>query len=135
MTPFDDGGFTLLEAIVIVAIIGLAAALTAPLWSGGSAEFQRFARFVAATRMAAVAGGTAIGIGETPCAAAGSVVAPATGARLMAMPSRGLVFGADGLPRPGDGGGVGNTTILLEHRGRRAAVIVSSLGRVRWEPR
>ena len=50
-------------------------------------------------------------------------------------PPRGLLFTPDGLPRTCDGGGVGNTTILLEHRGRQAAVIVSSLGRVRWELR
>lgn len=50
-------------------------------------------------------------------------------------PARGLQFTPDGLPRTCDGGGVGNTTILLEHRGRQAAVIVSSLGRVRWELR
>jgi prepilin-type N-terminal cleavage/methylation domain-containing protein len=51
------------------------------------------------------------------------------------VPLRGLAFGLDGLPRTCDGSGVGNTTILLEHRGRQAAVIVSSLGRVRWELR
>lgn len=50
-------------------------------------------------------------------------------------PERGLQFTPDGLPRTCDGGGVGNTTILLEDRGRQAAVIVSSFGRVRWEMR
>jgi hypothetical protein len=63
------------------------------------------------------------------------VVAPAGFSGVVAWPARGLQFTPDGLPRTCDGGGVGNTTILLEHRGRRAAVIVSSLGRVRWEMR
>jgi len=45
------------------------------------------------------------------------------------------MFTPDGLPRTCDGGGVANSTILLEHGGRQAAVIISSLGRVRWELR
>jgi len=51
-------------------------------------------------------------------------------------PAAGLVFGAHGRPLRCDGSAVGNATITLSARdGSRAAVIVASLGRVRWEPR
>ena len=51
-------------------------------------------------------------------------------------PAMGLAFAPDGRPRRCDGSAVGNTTILIEGpRGDRAAVIVASLGRVRWERR
>ena len=51
-------------------------------------------------------------------------------------PIMGLAFAPDGRPRRCDGSAVGNTTILIEGpRGDRAAVIVASLGRVRWERR
>ena len=51
-------------------------------------------------------------------------------------PPMGLAFAPDGRPRRCDGSAVGNTTILVEgSRGDRAAVIVASLGRVRWERR
>ena len=63
------------------------------------------------------------------------IAAPADRAVRVGWPGRGLAFTPSGMARTCDGGGVGNTTILLEHRGRQAAVIVSSLGRVRWEMR
>ena len=51
-------------------------------------------------------------------------------------PAMGLAFGAHGRPLRCDGSAVGNTTITLTSRdGSRAAVIVSSLGRIRWERR
>ena len=51
-------------------------------------------------------------------------------------PAMGLAFAPDGRPRRCDGSAVGNTTIVIEGvRGDRAAVIVASLGRVRWERR
>jgi len=54
----------------------------------------------------------------------------------LSWPRHGLVFGPDGRPRRCDGSGVGNTTIVLDGPGgSQAAVIIASLGRVRWESR
>jgi hypothetical protein len=53
----------------------------------------------------------------------------------LAWPSRGIAFGADGFPRSCRGDGVGSATALVEDGVASAAVIVSSLGRIRWERR
>lgn len=54
----------------------------------------------------------------------------------LTWPAAGLAFGAHGRPLRCDGSAVGNATITLTGRdGSRAAVIVASLGRVRWERR
>ena len=51
-------------------------------------------------------------------------------------PVMGLAFGAHGRPLRCDGAAVANTTIVLTGRdGSRAAVVIASLGRVRWERR
>lgn len=51
-------------------------------------------------------------------------------------PATALAFGSDGRPRSCSGSGVGNATIrVIDRAGREAAVIVSALGRVRWESR
>lgn len=51
-------------------------------------------------------------------------------------PVGGLTFGPHGRPLRCDGSAVGNATLLLSGRdGARAAVVVASLGRVRWERR
>jgi hypothetical protein len=84
--------------------------------------------------MRAITAGVAAAVGPAGCAGANAMAPDAT-VSVLQFPPRGLLFTPDGLPRTCDGGGVGNTTILLEYRGRQAAVIVSSLGRVRWEPR
>lgn len=117
-------GITVIEVVAACAVLALLAGMLLR-WTTG-VEVTRLAREATRTlqvhRAEALLGGvTTICVG----AAEGAVV----------WPPRGLTFTPDGLPRTCDGGGVGNTTILLEHRGRRAAVIVSSLGRVRWELR
>lgn len=94
-------------------------------WSPVGQEARAISRRIALIRSTAILAGAA-----SPC------LGPAQlGALTTAAPPRGLRFTPDGLPRACNGGGVGNTTILLEGRGRQAAVIVSSLGRVRWELR
>jgi len=55
---------------------------------------------------------------------------------VLTWPTAGLAFGPHGRPLRCDGSAVGNATVTLTgHDGSRAAVIVASLGRVRWERR
>jgi hypothetical protein len=94
------------------------------------------ARYIVAARTTATVNGHAVSVGPGPCSEIAAAELPhQVAAMIVAFSAKGLLFTPDGLPRTCDGGGVGNTTILLEYRGRQAAVIVSSLGRVRWEPR
>jgi hypothetical protein len=123
-------GSTLLEILLVLTLLGFLTGLGIRLFD---ADVSRDAAHVAFhLRMARMA--RVVGDGGPPATAC---VLPIGGlrARIVAWPPRGLLFTPDGLPRTCDGGGVGNTTILLEYRGRQAAVIVSSLGRVRWEMR
>lgn len=111
------------ELLFVCALLGvLAGAVAYRLRDHGIAlAALEVSRVVGTARLEAVLRGTSICL-ERPHHAA-------------VWPPRGLLFTPDGLPRTCDGGGLGNTTILLEHRGREAAVIVSALGRVRWELR
>jgi prepilin-type N-terminal cleavage/methylation domain-containing protein len=124
-------GLTLTELLVVLGVAAIV--LIAFAQHNASARVagaaQGVAREVSGARLHAVIVGADA---QTAClhGARSAVVGVAA-----TWPTRGLAFGPDGLPRTCDGGGVGNTTILLEHRGRQAAVIVSSLGRVRWEMR
>jgi prepilin-type N-terminal cleavage/methylation domain-containing protein len=145
--------WTLIELLVVLAVFGIL--LGAFVWTslrGPSAAgvAQELARIVALARWSAVQEGAA----RTLLASAGGelAVAPgyacssaAPGARpswsppprtLVDWPVMGLAFAPDGRPRRCDGSAVGNATIPVEGpRGDRAAVIVASLGRVRWERR
>jgi hypothetical protein len=124
---------TILETLILLAILAVIAVGGATAWP--SHHFGRaFAARVAAARIEAIATGGQVSLAARPCMGTVSVPTPDE-PLLRGFPTRGLLFTPDGLPRTCDGGGVGNTTILLEYRGRQAAVIVSSLGRVRWEPR
>lgn len=118
--------------LVVVALLGLVAAMGSVSWARSGAHVDAavdLARRIAMARWHAV-----ITEDVAACLPRDLTGGLPTDVRV-AWPARGLAFTSDGLPRSCDGGGVGNTTILLEHRGRRAAVIVSSLGRVRWELR
>ncbi len=53
----------------------------------------------------------------------------------LTWPARGIAFAPDGFPRSCSGDGVGSATVRIDDAATRAAVIISSLGRVRWEPR
>lgn len=125
-------GFTLFEALVVLAI--LAIATVAMIWFPRQ-EPNRSARALAvhlrAARLQAVVGGRSVGaLGA--CSLQGFAAA---GGVSVGLPPRGLQFTHEGMPRTCAGAAVANATIELAHRGRRAAVIVASLGRVRWEPR
>jgi Tfp pilus assembly protein FimT len=125
-------GWTVVELVVVLAVLALVAAIGTAAgsgtWAHGDAAAQ-LARRIAAVRWSAVATGR-----DAPCLP-DDLPHGSRDDRSTTWPARGLTFTPAGLPRTCDGGGVGNTTILLEHRGRHAAVIVSSLGRVRWELR
>lgn len=120
-------GLTLLEVVLAIAIMSsvLAAALLSRYQVDLAPVARSLTRELVLHRANAVLEG-----GGSRCLSGGE-----HSSYVVAWPPRGLLFTPDGLPRTCDGGGVGNTTILLEHRGRQAAVIVSSLGRVRWELR
>jgi len=129
-------GLSLIELLIVLVVVSAVG-----LWHGTrrmdglAADAHSLAGAVALARARAAVDGTVVTVFGATCdppprmARAGLTRADVSG------PARGLQFTPDGLPRTCDGGGVGNTTILLEHRGQQAAVIVSSLGRVRWEMR
>ncbi|MFU8887006.1 MAG: prepilin-type N-terminal cleavage/methylation domain-containing protein [Trueperaceae bacterium] len=129
-------GLSLVELLVVLAVLSLVGT-----WfglrpvNGLAADARSLAGVVALARARAAADGTRVTVFGAICSTTSSVAWRGITAAVVSEPPRGLLFTPDGLPRTCDGGGVGNTTILLEHRGRQAAVIVSSLGRVRWELR
>jgi len=121
-------GVTLLEIIALVSVVGVVSGIAFTM-STGSPTVVTAARSLASH---VVAERTHAIVRSQPS----MCIQPRSGqATLRSWPSRGLMFTPDGLPRTCDGGGVANSTILLEHGGRQAAVIISSLGRVRWELR
>jgi hypothetical protein len=128
-------GLTTIEVVTILAIVAIFG--IAFIWNHVRVDWvQPVARTISGARLLAVTSGAAVAVGTGICTVAKQSVGwPIVRAVVVAGLHRGLLFTPDGLPRTCDGGGVGNTTILLEHRGRQAAVIVSSLGRVRWEMR
>ncbi len=129
-------GLALIELLVVVLLVTLVGSwLAHRLPSSVATDARLLSGAVTQARARAVVGtNSATVYGETCSPPPIVALAGLTRAKVLA-PARGLMFTPDGLPRTCDGGGVGNTTILLEHRGRQAAVIVSSLGRVRWEMR
>jgi prepilin-type N-terminal cleavage/methylation domain-containing protein len=127
-------GFTLVEMLVAALVLAAVAGLAAVAWPKDDVG-RAFARQVVAARAEAIVRGRNVTLSARPCPDTLHAQAPLPAATVVAYPARGLLFTAEGLPRTCDGGGVGNATILLERRGRRAAVIVSALGRVRWEAR
>jgi Tfp pilus assembly protein FimT len=111
---------------------------------------QELARTVRLARWRAVAAGhpvvllaeggavVAVGASGWTCSPAPprQTVWEAGSARIaLAWPLRGVAFGADGFPRSCRGDGVGSATITVDSLHDAAAVVVSALGRVRWERR
>ena len=149
-------GMALVESIAVLAVVGILLGFGV-WWSqrgpSAAAVAQELVRVVVASRWSAVHEGlprtllVAGATGDDIFAVAGSFGCDdgAAGKRVVwsrpprtfvGWPAMGLAFAPDGRPRRCDGSGVGNTTILIDGpRGDRAAVIVASLGRVRWERR
>ena len=148
-------GLSVVEMLVVLALLGLglwrvAGWIVNRTYAADTA--QDLVRHVTHARWSAVSVGTPktlvlvdapLGIAELEgvfaCDPDGLVVRhrwePPRGIHVR-WPAMGLAFAPDGRPRRCDGSAVGNTTILIEGpRGDRAAVIVASLGRVRWERR
>ena len=146
-------GLALVELIVLMTVLALVAG--ALLWSGlrgpsAAGVARELATAVSLTRWSVVQEGAARTLlaspgGDLSAAPGYACEVAASGARAtwspppgtrVGWPPMGLAFAPDGRPRRCDGSAVGNTTILIEGpRGDRAAVIVASLGRVRWERR
>lgn len=128
-------GLSLIELLIVLVVVSAVG-----MWHGTrplnrlAADARSLAGAVALARARAAADGTHVRVLGATCDPPRLALEGLTSAEVSG-PARGLQFTPDGLPRTCDGGGVGNTTILLEQRGRQAAVIVSSLGRVRWEMR
>ena len=148
-------GWSLIETLVVLALVGVSLAAGA-WWSlrdpSAAAIAQELARIVTTVRWSAVNEGTPVLMlsagpdpelrslpGRYACQADAEdtrLVWTAPARSYIGWPAMGLAFAPDGRPRRCDGSAVGNTTILIEGaRGDRAAVIVASLGRVRWERR
>lgn len=130
-------GLTLLELLVTVALLGLVAGsfLVRPLASGSAGlarEAERVASALRSLRMVAILDGRVVPVLGEGCDGTPMLRGPGVE---WSYPSRGLAFGSDGLPRPCQGGGLGNLTLTLRRGGAEAAVVVSNLGRVRWELR
>lgn len=127
-------GLSLIELLLVLAVLAIVLAIAWPRGGGGASRAAAaLARDLAHGRAVAIIESRTVAITACPGQRAWPNRLPAT--VRTDWPARGLAFGADGLPRSCDGG-LGNTTLLLHDRqGGQAAVLVASLGRVRWEPR
>ena len=148
-------GVTLTELLVAIAIVtiigGVALSSRLSMRTTASAAADGLARTLAVQRSLSVRSGAPASLrqdgsgnivrltgGAYGCDADGdvSLVFEPPPRSAIDWPGMALAFAPDGRPRRCDGSAVGNTTILIEGpRGDRAAVIVASLGRVRWERR
>ena len=146
-------GLTLVELLVVIGLLALIAGLALHVASARPAAAsvaRELAALLTSTRWLASSSGQPVSLLRSPDS--GAALVRVTGytcdsadvAALWAPPARtgvgwpalGLAFAPDGRPRRCDGSAVGNTTIVVDGaRGDRAAVIVASLGRVRWERR
>ena len=142
---------SIVELLVALAILGLAIVMVKVV-GGGSAhrEAAALAHTLATTRWLAVTsraphtlveddGAVYVHVGVPPYCertSPGQLVWSSSQPLAIGWPPSDLVFAPHGRPLRCDGSAVGNTTITLTSRdGSRAAVIVSSLGRIRWERR
>ena len=146
--------WSLFEVLVVLAVLGMLLigyALMFARTASAARLAQELTRVVAGVRWAAVQDGAPRTVaaaevgnrlvvvrGEYACSHSptSTVIWDWPARATTRLPPMGLAFAPDGRPRRCDGSGVGNTTILIEGpRGDRAAVIIASLGRVRWERR
>lgn len=144
---------SIVEVLVVIAVVAVLAALAAPSVSRRSAhrDAAALSRALTSTRWLAVTTGAPSSLFAQGDVVHRSVGVPlrcdsppsggepawtATGPLTLTWPTAGIAFGPDGRALRCDGSAVGNATIILTGRdGSRAAVIVASLGRVRWERR
>lgn len=127
----SGAGFSLLETLIVLGVLGFLMALIVAAHPSSAVvrDASALAQHLRMERWRQVLRGAG------PTSACIDAAALERASAVVTWPSRGLAFDDQGVPRTCDGGGVGNATIVLEHRGMRAAVIVSNLGRVRWERR
>lgn len=151
---FTQRGFTLIELLLVLAIVVVLAVGASIAFSRteASAQARALASMLTMVRWRAVLHGAPITVRPADHAAVwiveGTYACDAEavpGARRLELevasvssvwPAHAVAFGPDGRPRSCWGGGVGSATIdIADRRGERAVVIVSALGRVRWERR
>ena len=147
-----DSGVTVVELLIVLLALAIVSIAVLAMRDGGSAHRDAAAlvRALTSARWLAIVTGEPIALvpnGDSlhldsgaplHCnrSPAGAPVWVPSRPGVWRWPGMGLAFAPDGRPRRCDGSAVGNTTILIEGpRGDRAAVIVASLGRVRWERR
>lgn len=152
----SNAAFTLVELLIVIA---LSALLLALFFGNGSApsavrSAQELARIVRHARWSAVSSGQPVmlltpdhgrsillvrgpGWSCDPYDAQSKEVVWESPVRGIAVswPLRGVAFAPDGFPRSCFGDGVGSATAIVGDRATSAAIVVSSLGRVRWELR
>jgi len=150
--PASRRALSLVELVAVMALfaIVLATAAVAVSRSAVHRDAATLARTLTSTRWLAVTTGVPVALvsdgdalhrmvgGPLRCGLppVGVPVWSSTRPLALTWPTAGLAFGPHGRPLRCDGSAVGNTTITLTGRdGSRAAVIVASLGRVRWERR
>lgn len=151
-----SAGFTLLELILVLGIVAVGAGSVASALRPSSEmrAAQALRALLVAARHEALLRGHGVAVvragegfvsrvqtgSESPCAVGSELtrldVAADHGVRVaQTWPSGGLVWLPTGSGRTCAGGGVISSTVVLEGRRGRAAVVVSSLGRVRVERR
>ena len=132
----ERAGLVLIELLIVLLLFSLVGVWASQrLTTSLAADARWIASVITQARARALVAGTATTVIGGACTPQPILALEGRTSAKLSAPNRGLQFDPAGLPRTCDGGGVGNTTILLEYRGRQAAVIVSSLGRVRWEMR
>ncbi len=151
-----QSAFTIIELVITLAVVAICLTLAFAILRRPTATIaaQELARIVRHARWSAVTSGNPA-ILLTPDHGQSIVLVPgpawscdpaAAGARtvvweqhrrrlVVGWPARGVAFAPDGFPRSCLGDGVGSATATIVDGKSQAAVIVSSLGRVRWERR
>ena len=148
-------GLSVIEVLVALALLATSAVLVGVIAQRGDdahLHARELARVLSSQRWRAVMLGAPVSIGkrdsssvavvegrftcDTLLEASGRTVT-LTHTRVTSIwPLHALAFAPDGRARACNGGGVGSASIVIEDRaGGLAAVVVSALGRVRWEPR
>jgi hypothetical protein len=130
-------GVSLVEVVVLLLVVALLVTLRVWVPSATASvrtDAARIASLVRDMRIRAIVSGRSTTVSGEECAPPATRAVTSLVRSTVVMPRRGLQFTPEGLPQ-NCAGGLGNATIPLVFHGQQAAVIVSSLGRVRWEMR